>query len=266
VAGDWQTILVSGESSVRTITLNRPDSLNAFNEPMKKELLEVLKQAERDGAVRCVVLTGAGRAFSSGQDLAELKGQNERGASPELGDLLHRGYHPLIRRVREMEKPVVAAVNGVAAGAGCSLALACDLRVASEKASFIEAFIHVGLIPDSGSTFLLPRLVGLAKATELCLLGEKVTAEETLRLGLVQKVVAAEQLLPAAMELAHRLAALPTRAIGLTKRLLNQSFGNDLEGQLAAEAFAQTTAGGTADHLEGVRAFLEKRPANFEGR
>jgi len=266
VATEWRTIVVSSEQSVTAITLNRPDSLNAFNEQMKKELLEALKQAERDAAVRCVVLTGEGRAFSSGQDLAELQGQYEGGAGPELGDLLHRGYHPLIRRLREMEKPVVAAVNGVAAGAGCSLALACDLRIASEKASFIEAFIHVGLIPDSGSTFLLPRLVGLAKATELCLLGNKVTAQEALRIGLVHQVVAAEELMTAAMELAKKLAALPTKAIGLTKRLLNQSFGNDLEAQLSAEAFAQSTAGKTADHLEGVRAFLEKRPARFEGR
>ena len=262
----YRTIAVDTEDGISTITLNRPDSLNAFNEAMKAELLDVLKTIERDDAVRCLVITGAGRAFSSGQDLGDLKEMYAGSEPPDLGEMLRTGYNPLIRRIRGMDKPVIAAVNGVAAGAGCSFALACDLRIASQKASFIEAFIQVGLIPDCGGTFMLPRLVGIGKAMEMCFTGQKLSAEEALRIGLVNRVVAPEELTDATMELARKLANLPTKAIGLTKRLINQSHASDLSAQLEAEAFAQTTAARTADHLEGVRAFMEKRPAKYTGK
>jgi 2-(1,2-epoxy-1,2-dihydrophenyl)acetyl-CoA isomerase len=190
----------------------------------------------------------------------------DRGMATHLGDDLRRRYNPIIKRIRDMDKPVIAAVNGVAAGAGCSLALACDMRIASDQAAFIEVFINVGLIPDSGSTFTLPRLVGLGKAMELCMTGQKVDATEALRLGLVNQVVPAAELDAAARKLASRIASMPARAIALTKRLLNQSMNNDLEAQLEAEAYDQETAGKTSDHSEGVVAFIEKRKPNFQGK
>jgi 2-(1,2-epoxy-1,2-dihydrophenyl)acetyl-CoA isomerase len=261
-----QTLAVSTSNGICTITLNRPDVLNAFNNELTTELAEALKNAERDASVRAIVITGAGRAFSSGQDLGDLKRKYVPGHVPALGDDLRRRYNPIITRIREMEKPVIAAVNGVAAGAGCSLALACDLRIASEQASFIEVFINVGLVPDSGSTFTLPRLVGMGKAMELCWTGQKVDAQEALRLGLVNKVVPPDALVGEANALAAKIASLPARAIGLTKRLLNQSLNNDLAAQLEAEAFAQETAGRTEDHYEGVVAFIEKRKPQFKGK
>ncbi|RJP35651.1 MAG: 2-(1,2-epoxy-1,2-dihydrophenyl)acetyl-CoA isomerase [Phycisphaerales bacterium] len=262
----YETITVSTSEGVSIITLNRPDSLNAFNETMKTELMDALKAVGRDAEVRSVVLTGAGRAFCSGQDLADLKDLYARPDPPELGGMLRAKYNPLIQRMREMEKPILAAVNGVAAGAGASFAMACDMRIASEKASFIQSFINVGLIPDCGGTFFLPRLVGLGKAMEMCTTGEKVGAEEALKIGLVNQVVAAEMLMETVTAVARKLATLPTKAIGLTKRLLNQSFTNDLAAQLEQEAFAQTTAAASRDHREGVQAFLEKRPPRFTGR
>lgn len=259
------TIDVTTANHICTITLNRPDVLNAFNDDLTTELSDALKAAERDADVRVIVITGAGRAFSSGQDLGDLKKKYVPGYVPALGDDLRRRYNPIIRRIREMEKPVIAAVNGVAAGAGCSLALACDMRIASEHASFIEVFINVGLVPDSGSTWTLTRLVGMGKAFEMCTLGSKVDAEEALRLGLVNQVVPADELVDAAYKVAGRLASLPSKAIGLTKRLLNASYDNDLAAQLEAEAYVQETAGKTADHFEGVTAFLEKRTPQFKG-
>lgn len=261
-----QTILVHSTDGVCTITLNRPDVLNAFNDRLTSELHDALKSAEKDPAIRAIIITGAGRAFSSGQDLADLKERYKPGFVPQLGDDLRRRYNPIIKRIRETDKPVIAAVNGVAAGAGCSLALACDLRIASDQASFIEVFINVGLIPDSGSTFMLPRLVGLGKAMELCLTGQKVDAAEAARIGLVNQVVAAAELDAASRKTAQRLASLPGRAIALTKRLLNRSLASDLAAQLEAEAYDQETAGKTADHYEGVVAFLEKRKPAFSGR
>ncbi len=261
-----ETIKIEITDGVQLITLNRPDSLNAFDEAMKRELLAAFKAAERDEAVRCLVITGAGRAFGSGQDLAELKGSYLSDEPIELGDTLRKAYNPLISEMRSIDKPIIAAVNGVAAGAGCSLALACDLRIASEKASFMEAFVHVGLIPDCGSTFFLPRLVGVGKAMELCFTGEKIKADQALELGIVNRVVPAEELITSAMAWAQQLAAMPTKAIGLTKRLINQAYRNDLNDQLEAEAFAQATAGKTKDHREGVLAFLDKRQAKFEGK
>ena len=262
----FETIRVQTNEGICTITMNRPEVYNALNDRVTFELQEALRGAERDDAARVVVLTGEGKAFCSGQDLAELKGKYVPGYVPHLGDDIRKRYNPIARRLREMEKPSIAAVNGVAAGAGLSLALACDIRVASAAASFIEVFINVGLVPDTGSTFALPRLVGLGKAMELCFTGDKVNAEEALRIGLVNRVVPAEKLMEETTRLATRLASLPARGLALTKRLLNQSFDNDLLGQLEAEAFAQETAGMTEDHHEGVVAFIEKRKPRFKGR
>ncbi len=267
MAAALEALQVQTADGVCTITLNRPDSLNSVNEAMTSELAKVVRQLQRDDTVRCVIVTGAGRAFCSGQDLGDLKKKYaDPNFVPHLMEDLKRRYNPVILGLRDLEKPVIAAVNGVAAGAGLSLALACDLRIASEKASFIEVFVNVGLVPDSGSTFFLPRLVGLGMAMELCFTGDKVSADEALRLGMVNKVVPADDLMKAAHELAARLVRLPTKAIGLIKRLLYRSFDSDLQGMLDAEAFAQETAALTADHREGVTAFLEKRPPQFKGK
>lgn len=265
-ATTFETITVSTADRVCTITMNRPEVFNALNDKLTFELQDALKSAARDREVGVVVLTGEGKAFCSGQDLGDLKDKYVPGYTPHLGDDLRKRYNPVVKRIREMDKPVIAAVNGVAAGAGLSFALACDIRIASEKASFIEVFINVGLIPDSGSTFTLPRLVGLAKALELCFTGDKVAAEEALRIGLVNRVVPADELAGETDKLARKLASLPARGIALTKRLLNQSYDNDLAAQLEAEAFAQETAGLTEDHSEGVVAFIEKRKPEFRGR
>ena len=259
----FETIDVNIANNICTITLQRADVLNAFNNALTSELLKSLKDAARNKDVRVVVLTGSGRAFSSGQDLADLKEKYVPGHIPELGEDLKRRYDPIVKSIHSMEKPVIASVNGVAAGAGCSLALACDMRVASENASFIEVFINVGLIPDSASTWTLPRLVGFGRAMELCLTGRPVKANEALAIGLVNQVVPAEQLDAATQKVATRLASLPGKALALTKRLLNQSFEHDFHEQLLAEAFAQETAGKTHDHFEGVVAFIEKRKPNF---
>jgi 2-(1,2-epoxy-1,2-dihydrophenyl)acetyl-CoA isomerase len=259
----FETIETSTTEGVCTITLDRSDVLNALNDTLTDELAQALKDASRDKEVRVVVITGSGRAFSSGQDLADLKEKYVPGHEPHLGEDLRRRYNPIIKTIHSMEKPVIAAINGVAAGAGCSLALACDLRIASEDASFIEVFVNVGLIPDSGSTWFLPRLVGLGRAMELCCTGRKVEADEALAIGMVNQVVPSEDLEEAVAKMAKRLASLPAKAISLTKRLLNQSFDHDLTEQLAQESYAQETAGRTHDHFEGVVAFIEKRKPNF---
>jgi 2-(1,2-epoxy-1,2-dihydrophenyl)acetyl-CoA isomerase len=258
----YETILTTQDEGVLTITLNRPDTLNAFNSVMGAELLDALKKAERDPEARCIVITGAGRAFSSGED---LKARQAEGIT-DFGSTLRDRYNPIILRIRNMDKPVLGSINGVAAGAGCSLALACDLRIASEKARFLEAFIRVGLVPDSGSSFFLPRLVGLGKALEMAFLGDEVSAEEALRLGLVNRVVSADDLESATRELALRLAKGPTKAIGLAKRAMNRALTMDLEPLLEYETHGQEIAGATADHKEGIAAFTEKRTANFTGK
>ncbi|HXF82227.1 MAG TPA: enoyl-CoA hydratase-related protein [bacterium] len=256
-----ETIIAARADGVLTITLNRPEVLNAVNEQLASELHDALRDAARDTAVRCVVLTGAGRGFCSGADL------RERAGSPvSYREHLDATFHPLIMTMRTMEKPLIAAVNGVAAGAGCSLALAADLRLASERASFIELFARIGLVPDSGSTWFLPRLVGLGKAFELTYTTDPVDAAEALRLGLVNRVVPHDELIAATTALAARLAAGPTKAYGLTKRALYYGQTATLEQSLAYEAQLQDIAGATADHREGVAAFLEKRPPAYEGR
>ena len=265
MAADQSALLIESEGGVRTITLNRPDVLNAFNDALLAALSKAVRDAEKDEGVRCVVITGAGRAFSSGQDLSDLKDRYQRDEPLDFGRHLRTNYNPIITRIRTMEKPVIASVNGVAAGAGCSLALACDLRIAAESASFIHAFINVGLIPDSGATFILPRLVGTARSMELAFTGRKVKASEALQIGLVNQVVSDDTLSAATMELAHRIAGLPARGIGLTKRAINAAASADLATQLEYEAMLQTTAGQTHDHREGVMAFIEKRKPDFKG-
>ncbi|MDM5336886.1 enoyl-CoA hydratase-related protein [Fictibacillus enclensis] len=255
----FETINYESRAGVAWITLNRPDKLNAFTAVMHKEMLAALKNAGRDKDIRAIVITGAGRAFCSGQDLGSSD-------NPDYGEVLRKGYNPMIQELVSIEKPVIAAVNGVAAGAGMSLALACDFRIASEKASFIEAFIHVGLVPDSGNLYFLPRLVGHAKAMELAVLGEKISADKAKELGLVTKVAEEEAFIQEVETFAVRLASMPTKAIGLIKRYMNKSWESDLSEVLEYEALAQKTAGGTEDHKEGVSAFMEKRKPAFTGR
>jgi 2-(1,2-epoxy-1,2-dihydrophenyl)acetyl-CoA isomerase len=262
----YETIRYDLKSAVCTITLDRQSVYNAFNEALGDELAAAFDACARDDAVRAVVITGAGKAFCSGQDLKFLRSQYDAGDTDYLGGQLRRGYNPAILKMCTLPKPVIAAVNGVAAGAGCSLALAADLRVMAESASLIEVFVNVGLVPDCGSTLTLPRLVGTSKALELCFTGDKVSADEALRLGLANKVVPDDRLLQEAREWAERLAAMPTKALGLMKGLIYDSFDNTLEQQLEAEAAAQEIADKTNDHAEGLRAFVEKRKPVFCGR
>jgi 2-(1,2-epoxy-1,2-dihydrophenyl)acetyl-CoA isomerase len=262
-ADDAPTVIVDvdAETGVATITLNRPEALNALTVPMKQALLAAFRQVGRDAVVRAVVLTGAGRAFCAGQDLRE---RLELDAAP-LGVEVRERYNPIIRAMRSLPKPIVAAINGVAAGAGASLAMASDIRIASEGASFALAFGRVGLVPDSGATWLLPRLVGVTRAAELALLGDPVPAAEALRLGLVGRVVAADALATEARSVAARLAAGAPKAMALTKRALQAAWTHDLDAALDYEAYLQDLAGRTNDHAEGLTAFLEKRPPRFTG-
>ena len=246
---------------IATITLDRPDALNALTIPMKQDLLAALKAAGRDRAVRAIVLTGAGRAFCAGQDLKERL----EPAAPPLAEELRERYNPIIRAMRDLDQPIVGAINGVAAGAGASLAFACDLRVAAETASFALAFGRIGLVPDSGATWFLPRLVGPAKAAELALLGDSLSATDAERFGLVARVVPAETLAQTAQEVAARLAGLAPLALAQTKPAHQRSWSVDLETALEDEAYRQGVAGATADHAEGLQAFLEKRPPRFTG-
>ncbi|MBI4547366.1 MAG: enoyl-CoA hydratase/isomerase family protein [Ignavibacteriae bacterium] len=258
----YQTLLYTITDGVCTITLNRPDVYNAFNEQMKKELNDALKEAEKHSTARCLVIRGAGdKAFCSGQDLKEHVGLKR-----SLKESLEKSYNPMIKKIRTMEKPIIGMINGVAAGAGCSLALACDMRIMSSSAKLIEVFIRIGLVPDSGSHFFLPRLVGMAKAFEYASTGKDISADEAERVGLVNKVVPPDQLEQETMTLAKKLAEAPTKAIGLIKRTLNKSLAADLDTVLDYEAYLQQIASETEDHQEGVKAFLEKRQANFKGR
>lgn len=258
------TLLYAAHDGVATITLNRPDKLNAFTDELLDALAEALKRAERDAAIRCIVITGAGRGFSAGQDLSSVRDRDE-GGGMRFRAHLETKYNPIIRRIRSMEKPVIAAVNGVAAGAGASLALACDLRICAETASFIQAFIGVGLVPDNGSTWFMTRMIGFPRAFELAVTGQKLSAADAFSMGIVNRVVPLDELQAATDELALRLAQAPTKAIGLTKRAMNRAHLTSLDDALDYEAQLQEIAGQTADHKEGVAAFLEKRPPRFSG-
>jgi 2-(1,2-epoxy-1,2-dihydrophenyl)acetyl-CoA isomerase len=260
-AADASTVLLDVADGVATITLNRPEALNALTVPMKRELLAAFRSVERDRAVRAVMLTGAGRAFCAGQDLRE---RLEPDAAPLAMELRER-YNPITRAMRALEKPIVGAINGVAAGAGASLAFACDLRIAAEGASFALAFGRVGLVPDTGATWLLPRLVGGARAAEIALLNDPVPASSALAMGLVSRVVPAAELGAAASEMAGRLARGAPIAIALTKRALNAAWDRGLDEALEDEASLQDLAGRSRDHAEGIAAFLEKRAPRFTG-
>lgn len=250
----------SREGAVLTITLNRPDVLNAFNSEMHRGLAAALKDA-RDADVRAVVLTGAGRGFCVGQDLTEF-----REAPGDIGQRLRENYHPNILAIRALEKPVIAAVNGVAAGAGVSIACACDIRVSADTASFVPAFINIGLIPDSGGSFFVTRILGPARAFEWLASGRRLTASEAQAWGLVSEVVEEGSLAVSVADLAAQLAALPTRGVGMTKRLVDSALTATLEQQLDREAQLQAAATQSEDFSEGVAAFLEKRPPQFRGR
>ena len=260
-----QHIQAARQEGVLLLTLHRPDVLNSFNARMAEELVSALRSAADDAEVRAVLITGSGRAFCAGQDLVEVT-PRDGDDMPDLGDVVARQYNPIVRAIRTLEKPVVCAVNGVAAGAGANVAFACDLVLAAEDATFIQSFARIGLIPDSGGTFLLPRLVGLQRAAALAMLGDKLDADTAKAWGLVYDVVPGADLAGTAMALATRLAAMPTRALGLIKRGFNAGMGNDLESQLLLEEELQREAGRTEDYAEGVRAFVAKRKPVFRGR
>jgi 2-(1,2-epoxy-1,2-dihydrophenyl)acetyl-CoA isomerase len=262
---DFQHLLVDQEEGVLTITLNRPEVRNALNDRLLAELYEALEAAAQESAVRCVVLTGAGGAFGAGQDLAAFQARAAGERQGTVSEHLQK-YHRVIYAIRHMAKPVIAAVRGPAAGASCNLALACDLRIASENARFIQAFARIGLVPDAGGGFFLPRLVGLGKALELAMLADEVRGPEAERIGLVNRCVPDSEFEEATRALARRLAQGPTRAYGLIKELFNKSCESDLETTLRLEGELQDIAIETEDHREGVAAFLEKRPPRYRGR
>jgi 2-(1,2-epoxy-1,2-dihydrophenyl)acetyl-CoA isomerase len=258
-------LLVSLDAGVLTITLNRPDKLNALNPEMHKLLREAIQRAADEADVRVVVLTGAGRGFCAGQDLSERN--VSPGAAPiDLSVSLGSNYNPLVRRMRELPKPILCALNGTAAGAGANVALACDVVFAARSASFIQSFSRIGLVPDSGGTWFLPRLVGMARAMGLALFAEKLSAEDAQRIGLIWKVLDDAQLLPEVTAVARALAAGPTRGYGLLKKALYASDGNSLDAQLDLERDLQREAGFSEDYREGVAAFLQKRTPEFKGK
>lgn len=258
------TVLIEKRTNVLSLTLNRPQVLNSFNAEMAYALQAALSQAASDLTIRAVLLSATGRAFCAGQDLSEVA-PREDGSLPDLGEILLKHYNPIIVALRELEKPIVCAVNGIAAGAGANLALAADIVVAAESASFVQSFAHVGLIPDSGGTYILPRLVGLARATAWSMLAEKVSAQDAEKFGLIYKAIPDADLASEANKLAQRLASMPTRGLALTKRAFQSSFQSDLEAQLALEADLQCQLGKSKDYLEGVTAFLAKRKPDFKG-
>jgi 2-(1,2-epoxy-1,2-dihydrophenyl)acetyl-CoA isomerase len=249
------------ENTVAIIRLNRPDKFNSFNRDMALQLQQALDVAEADKTVRSIYFTAEGKAFCAGQDLKEAVDAE----GPGIERIVVEHYNPIIQRLRSIEKPIICGVNGVAAGAGANIALACDIVVAAESASFIQAFGKIGLIPDSGGTFFLPRLVGFQRASALMLLGDKVTANEAMQMGMIYKVFTDATLQENALQLAHTLAELPTKGLALTKRLLNESITNNLKQQLQREAQEQVVAAATDDHREGIAAFLEKRTPIFKG-
>jgi 2-(1,2-epoxy-1,2-dihydrophenyl)acetyl-CoA isomerase len=257
-----QSILTSVENGVGIIRLNRPDKYNSFNREMALAMQAALDTFSNDASIRCIFISGEGKAFCSGQDLAEAISPD----GPGIQKIVREHYNPIIQKIRDAEKPVVCAVNGVAAGAGANLAFACDIAVAGASASFIQAFSKIGLVPDSGGTFFLPRMIGFQRASALMMLGDKVSAYDACSLGMIYKVFYDEQLSAEAMKIAQGLAVMPTRGIALTKKLLNSSMDNSLTKQLEMEEMMQAAAGTTVDYQEGVAAFLEKRKPVFQGK
>lgn len=255
------SILFNKVGAVACITLNRPDKYNSFNRALALELQQALDRCRLETDIRAVLITGAGKAFCAGQDLAEVLTLDDNGLSVILLEQLN----PVVEKIRQLQKPVVCAVNGVAAGAGANIALGCDITLAAESASFIQAFSKIGLIPDSGGTYLLPRLIGLQRATALMMLGDKLSASEAAAMGMIYQVCPDDTLQTQALALAERLANMPTRALALTKQALQLSLSNDLTAQLAVEEQLQSIAGRTADYKEGVQAFVEKRSPIFKG-
>jgi 2-(1,2-epoxy-1,2-dihydrophenyl)acetyl-CoA isomerase len=256
------TILFELRDSIAFITLNRPDKFNSFNREMALLLQEQLDECAALDEIRCVYITGAGKAFCAGQDIGELVGDHKL----ELAQILSEHYNPIVKRIRQLPKPVVAAVNGVAAGAGANIALCCDIVLAAETASFIQAFSKIGLIPDSGGTFTLPRLIGWQKASALMMTGDKVSANEAERLGMIYKVFADVTFEEESKKIANTISQMPTKGLAYTKQVLNHSFGNSWEQQLELEDQFQQKAASTDDYQEGINAFLEKRAANFNGK
>ncbi len=257
-----QTIELNIQDNVAFIRLNRPEVFNSFNREMALSLQAILDDCEADPAVRAIVLTGNGKAFCAGQDLKEVTSPD---LNPGFKKILEEHYNPIISRIRKIKKPIVAAVNGVAAGAGANIALACDIVVAHEKVNFIQAFSLIGLIPDSAGTYFLPRLIGFQKAQALAMLGEKITAEEAERIGMIYKLIPLDTFDENVAKLAKKLAMMPTKALGMIKDLFNASMSNSLEAQLAMESKYQIEAAQTNDYSEGVNAFIEKRQPNFKG-
>ncbi len=255
-------ILYTVEGQIGKIILNRPEKFNSFNRQMSLSLQEALRECSSNENVRAVHFSAAGKAFSAGQDLSEAMSPD----GPGIEKIVAEHYNPIILGIRQLEKPVVCAVNGVAAGAGANIALACDIVVAGKSSAFIQAFSKIGLVPDSGGTFFLPRLIGLQRATALMMLGDKISADEAQQMGMIYKVFDDEELEKESWKIAVILSEMPTRGLGLTKKLLNKSLYNSLEEQLKEEGKLQTLAGATSDFKEGVKAFLEKRKAVFTGK
>ena len=254
-------ITTEKKEKVTVITLNRPGKFNSFNREMSLELHTALDEAENDSNCRCIVLTGTGKAFCAGQDLAEAIDPN----GPGLKRIVDEHYNPLIMRLRKIEKPIIGAVNGVAAGAGANIAIACDIVVATASASFIQAFSKIGLVPDSGGTFFLPRLIGWQRAAALMMTGDKISANEACQMGMIYKVYDDATFIEETMKMANYMSNMPTKGIGYTKRLLNESAYNTYDKQLQFESFMQTEAANTHDYNEGVKSFLEKRKPEFKG-
>lgn len=258
-----QSIRKELNNGVATLTFNRPEVFNSFNREMALLLQSELDACANDVSVRAIVITGSGKAFCAGQDLKEV---TDPGLNPGFKKILEEHYNPIITRIRAIEKPIIAAVNGVAAGAGANIALACDIVIAHEKVSFIQAFSKIGLVPDSAGTFFLPRLIGFGKASALMMLGDKISATEADKLGMIYKVTTLDDFQTEVETIVTTLAQMPTKALGMTKRLLNESMSNTLEQQLALESTLQIEAAQSEDYAEGVAAFVEKRNPNFMGR